>query len=164
MAPAAYFLTWHTYGTWLHGRQEGSVDRNHNTYGTPLKPRNDWLHRRERRLLTDAPLILNDLQRGVIDDTIRGVCEHKGWKLLALKVHPTHVHAVVAGAAPPAWILNTLKAQGARRLREKGVIPGAGKVWSRHGSTLWLWTPEAVAEKCAYVESGQGPDLPMRYE
>jgi hypothetical protein len=34
----AYFITFHTYGTWLHGTERGSVDRAHNTLGTPLLP------------------------------------------------------------------------------------------------------------------------------
>ena len=34
----AYFITFSTYGTWLHGtaKEEGSVDRRHNVYGTPF--------------------------------------------------------------------------------------------------------------------------------
>ena len=32
----AYFLTWTTYGTWLHGSAKGSVEKQHNVFGTPL--------------------------------------------------------------------------------------------------------------------------------
>ena len=32
--PLAYFLTFTTYGTWLHGREEGSVDRDNHVFGT----------------------------------------------------------------------------------------------------------------------------------
>jgi hypothetical protein len=36
--PLAYFITFHTYGTWIHGDDRGSVDRHHNLYGTPMLP------------------------------------------------------------------------------------------------------------------------------
>ena len=32
----AYFLTWTTYGTRLHGDQRGSIDAAHNTPGTDI--------------------------------------------------------------------------------------------------------------------------------
>ena len=35
----SYFLTFTTYGTWLHGDTRGSVDREHNIVETPyLEP------------------------------------------------------------------------------------------------------------------------------
>jgi hypothetical protein len=33
--PLAYFITFSTYGSWLHGEEKGSVDRAHNLPGTP---------------------------------------------------------------------------------------------------------------------------------
>ena len=33
--PLAYLITFRTYGTWLHGDARGSVDREHNVFGTP---------------------------------------------------------------------------------------------------------------------------------
>src|ERR1019366_10599368 len=38
MAPLAFFITFTTYGTWLHGRAPGSVDRQHNIPDTPFLP------------------------------------------------------------------------------------------------------------------------------
>ena len=35
-APFAYFITYHTYGTWLHGTERGSVDRRRSIPGTPV--------------------------------------------------------------------------------------------------------------------------------
>ena len=35
--PAGHFLTFRTYGTWLHGDARGSVDRFHNVPGEPLR-------------------------------------------------------------------------------------------------------------------------------
>jgi len=33
--PLAVFFTFRTYGTWLHGDERGSIDRNNNLYGVP---------------------------------------------------------------------------------------------------------------------------------
>ncbi|MGH9840991.1 MAG: hypothetical protein ACREEM_19730 [Blastocatellia bacterium] len=37
--PLAYLITFRCYGTWLHGDERGSVDRDHNIYRTPFLPR-----------------------------------------------------------------------------------------------------------------------------
>ncbi|HLF67316.1 MAG TPA: hypothetical protein VI522_06820 [Gammaproteobacteria bacterium] len=34
--PLAYFITFTTYGTWLHGNEKKSVDKHHNIYTAPL--------------------------------------------------------------------------------------------------------------------------------
>jgi len=34
--PLAYFLTFTTYGAWLHGQSPGSVDDEHNQIATPF--------------------------------------------------------------------------------------------------------------------------------
>ena len=36
--PLAYFLSFTCYGSWLRGRTPGSVDEDHNQYGTPFLP------------------------------------------------------------------------------------------------------------------------------
>ena len=36
--PLAFFITFTTYGAWLHGDDAGSVDRDHNEPDTPLLP------------------------------------------------------------------------------------------------------------------------------
>ena len=35
-----YLITFHTHGSWLHGAERGSVDREHNSYDTPFLPIN----------------------------------------------------------------------------------------------------------------------------
>ena len=36
--PLAYLITFHTYGSWLHGDAKGSVDREHSRYGGAFAP------------------------------------------------------------------------------------------------------------------------------
>jgi hypothetical protein len=39
--PLAYFISFRTYGTWLHGDERSSTDRFHNQYGSPFIPPNE---------------------------------------------------------------------------------------------------------------------------
>jgi hypothetical protein len=73
--PLAYFITFRSYGTWLHGDERGAVDRFHNFYGTPLLAVDpDW-HRQDEGLLKRCPVILSDLQRESVEHAIRETCE-----------------------------------------------------------------------------------------
>jgi hypothetical protein len=36
--PLAYFISFRSYGTWLHGDKRGAIDRVHNRYRTPYLP------------------------------------------------------------------------------------------------------------------------------
>ena len=110
--------------------------------------------------MKQRPVFLGPSQRAVIERTIREVVEHRGWTLHAVNVRTNHVHVVVTAAKEPERVMNDFKAYATRRLAEAGLLPTKAKVWSRHGSTLYLWTEPALLEKCRYVREGQGPDLP----
>ena len=59
----AYFITYHTYATWLHGQDEGSVDPEHNAPGTPFIPPDPELLSRDANNLKEPPLVLSVEQR-----------------------------------------------------------------------------------------------------
>jgi hypothetical protein len=42
-APLAYFISFLTYGTWLHEDKRASIDRFHNRYLAPYVPPNEKL-------------------------------------------------------------------------------------------------------------------------
>ena len=149
--PLAYFITFRTYGTWLHGDERGSFDRVQNRFGAvPIAP-SEKLQHFERDNLAQEAIILSDTQRVVVTQAIRGVCSYRGWELLAQNVRTNHVHAVIAADAKPERIMNSLKSWSTRRLREAGLVAADARVWSRHGSTVYLFAPEKVAEKINYV-------------
>jgi len=77
-----YFITFHTYATWLHGHPRGSVDRLHNIPGTPLLPADAQREAREARL-AELPASLDAPMRRVVDQTIREVAVHGSWILHA---------------------------------------------------------------------------------
>jgi hypothetical protein len=56
--PLAYFISFRTYGTWLHGDKRGSIDRFQNRYRSPyIRPNGKWQKYNEQRLKA-RPLIL----------------------------------------------------------------------------------------------------------
>ena len=73
---------------------------------------------------------------------IRGVCAHRGWKLLAAKVRRNHVHTVVEAEVPPERVMNVFKAYASRHLNGMRLQEPGPKRWARHGSTRWLWKPQ----------------------
>ena len=107
--PLAYLITFHTCGTWLHGDERGSVDRNHNRYATPQLIANTPRRRAESGRLAAPPLNLTAAMRSCVQTKIAEVCERKAWTLHELNVRTNHVHLVVSSAEPPERVLNVLK-------------------------------------------------------
>ncbi len=117
--PIAYLITFRTHGTWLHGDERGSISRHHNTYGTPKLPYTPaWLETNRERLI-DRPFILNARQRVLVRRSMRETCQIREWRLLAVNIRTNHAHAVVAAPSQaPGTVLNALKANATRSLRE----------------------------------------------
>jgi REP element-mobilizing transposase RayT len=152
----AYFITFRCYGTWLHGDARGSMDRHTNVYDTPALPPDPSWERRERTLMRHTPLFLTPVMRESVHSAIADLCEHHGWLLYALAVQSNHVHVVVAAAGQPAErVMAALKARATRDLRASGLIEPDRRVWSRHGSTRYVWTERDLDGACAYVINGQ---------
>lgn len=157
--PLAYLLTFHTHGTWLHGASRGSVDRLHNGYETELAAADPHRETVMRARMRGKPFTLSRVQRQSIGRTMTELCEFRGWNALAINVRTNHVHLVVEAAAAPEKVMNDCKAWATRRLREADLVAKDTKVWSRHGSTRYLWKQESVDHACTYVLEGQGVDL-----
>lgn len=154
--PLAYFLTWHTYGTWLHGREEGSVDRRNNRYGTPLIKPNAIRQAKARDRMKHEPVVLSIKARAIIEAVIREHCALRKWHIHALAVRTNHVHLVVdAGDVPPEQAVSQLKQWGTRRLREKSVIDAEQPVWSRQSSRRQLFEESALHNAICYTLEGQ---------
>ena len=156
-APLAYFLTWTCYGTWLHGDERGSVDRQHNVPGTAYLPPQPRRRQIESQRLTQAPVTLGPPARSVVEQAVRDHCRHRGWTLLAVNVRSNHVHVVVTCAPDvlPERALLEFKAWSTRRLRGAGHIRADAPVWTRHGSTRWINDSTSLNAAVAYVTEGQ---------
>ena len=151
-----YFITFRTYGTWLHGDERGSIDRDHNQVGEPLLGADENLESYRRRLLRTPPVVLNEECRARVETTLREVAAHRGWTIHALYVLSNHVHVVVETDEVPEKakaekVLSDFKAWATRRLRESGFLTDAVSVWEHHGSTRYLKSEEALSSACHYV-------------
>src|SRR5687768_634413 len=132
--PLAYFISFRTYGTWLHGDLRGSIDRLHNRYDSPYLPANkNWL-RHNQELMKSEPLILGAKQRASVETAIREACRIREWSLLAANVRTNHVHTVVTANQIPELVLNAFKANATRHLRAAGLWPSAFSPWADKGS------------------------------
>jgi REP element-mobilizing transposase RayT len=157
--PLAYFLTFTCYGTWLHGDERGSVDRNHNVPGSFFLAPDGERRTLEKNRLVEPPYLLDAPRREV---TLRAICEiagRKQWALHAVHVRSNHVHVVLTADGVPERVLNDLKTAASRRLNAAYPTEHGRTRWTRHGSTRYLWTEEAVAQKIRYVLDEQGEPM-----
>ena len=153
----AYFITFSTYGTWLHGTDKGSgsVDRRHNVYGTPFIPPDERREENASLRMTDPLYVLGETARTIVRDAIVALCEEKSWTLLALHVRTNHVHLVVSAEREPGRLMSDLKARASRELNRSGTDANA-KRWTRHGSNRHLFDETSVAAAVAYTLDEQG--------
>jgi REP element-mobilizing transposase RayT len=159
--PLAYFISFRTYGTWLHGDKRGSIDRFHNRYRSPYIPPNKNWRDHNQQQLKGKPLILRARHRKSVEAAIRETCDVRNWQLQATNVRTNHVHTVVsAGLKKPGIVLNAFKANATRQLRQEGLWPHSFSPWADKGSKRRLWNERSVAKAIDYVLNDQGDDLP----
>ena len=158
--PIGYLITFRSYGTWLHGDERGSVDRYHRAYGTAGLPPSELRRQRDRDLLKQPPVKLNSRQRPIVDSAIRDTCNIRKWKLWTVNVRTNHVHAVVTADKKPEAVLNALKANATRMMREARVWnSGELSPWAFRGSKKRPWDEKQLADAIAYVDCDQGEPL-----
>jgi REP element-mobilizing transposase RayT len=159
--PLAYFISFRTYGTWLHGDKRGSTDRHQNIYGAPhIAASERWEQHNERHLVAE-PVVLNAAQRRSVEFAMRDTCEHRSWFLRAINVRTNHVHTVISiGRTKSGLALNALKANATRQMRDDGNWQTPRTPWAAKGSQRCLWNERSVALAIDYVNNGQGRDLP----
>lgn len=151
--PLAYFLTWTTYATWLHGDRRGSVSHMYNVPLTPTRPPDPALEDIATAALASTPYVLSGNARAIVDAAIRAHCDVRIWRLHALNVRTNHVHVVVEcpPECAPEKAMNEFKAWSTRRLRAAGLLGDGARAWTRHGSTRWINTPDSLARAIEYV-------------
>ena len=156
--PIGYLITFRSYGSWLHG-ERGSVDRFHNVYGTPTLPANEKRRRYNLRLLKQRPVSLDPRKRAAVLGAIKETCEIRKWDLWASNIRSNHVHSVITAPCKPDRILNALKVNATRKMRESGCWRSDRTPWVRRGSKRYLWTEKDLNNAIAYVLYDQGEPL-----
>ena len=151
--PLAYFITWTCRGTWLHGDGRGSVDREHNAYGTAMIPPDATMYAKSAARLKQDSLELTAADRLLVAGAIKATCSHRGWTIHALAVRSNHVHSVVSADATPERVMHDLKAWSTRALRQSNHDFDNRPIWTRHGSTRYLFDEPALHGAIEYVVS-----------
>ena len=158
----AYFITFHTYGTWLHGtsKGKGSVDLGHNQYGEEFVAPDAQREAEARENMPQPPYTMSSAgEREIVCQAIISLCRQRGWQLLAVHVRTNHVHAVVQAGIDPGRVMSDMKARASRELTRAGFDDANRRRWTRHGSTLHLFDEAAVADKIDYTLNRQGAML-----
>jgi len=87
-----------------------------------------------------------------VETAIRQLAEQRQWQLHELNVRSNHVHvAVTADQETPEKVMADMKAKGTRALRESGWIERERKVWTEHGSTVYVFKEEHFHNVCRYI-------------
>jgi REP element-mobilizing transposase RayT len=156
-----YLITFRCYGTWLHGDERGSVDRRfYNRPGTSKIAPDIEKETRRATQLRGEPCVLDANKRRVVETAIREVCGVREYVLYAINVRTNHVHVVVGNSGKPERMMDSFKAYATKALRAAGMVGSGERVWSRHGSTRYLWTEEHIATAVEYATFGQGDEMP----
>lgn len=157
--PIAFFITFRSYGTWLHGDKRGSVDRVHRRFGTPRLAPSPLRENYERKLLVCPPVKLTKARRKAIERGISEACSVLKCRLWAFNIRTNHVPVVVSANCSSKRVRATLKANATRSMRESGCWQSSRTPWAAKGSRRFLWTEEQLIEAIDYVLYSQGDDL-----
>jgi len=158
--PLAFLITFRTYGTWLHGDERESVDTHgYNIFGAPRRPQNSELNRRMKSNSINDAFLLSQKCRSVVTDAVKSVCDYRGYLLYAANVRSNHAHTVVHARERPERLLNAFKANATRELRAAGLVSQEHRIWSRGGSTRYLWKRSDLDSAVDYVLYCQGDDF-----
>jgi REP element-mobilizing transposase RayT len=155
----AYFLTWHTYGSWLHGHEKGSVDPAHREFDQPFAEASEARRKLVQSEQLHPAMILSEDHRQHVQHAILETVSFRKWCLHACHIRTTHVHLIVSATESPEKVLNTFKSYGTRRLREHQLVDPEHSVWSRHGSTKYIWQEADLPPVIEYVVMRQGAPL-----
>ena len=157
----AYFITFTTYGTWLHGSGKGmgSVDRQHNEYGAQFVEPDAVREFGAREAMSQPVYTMDAPRREVVRNAIVGLAQEQGWRLLAVHMRSNHVHVVIDADRDPSRLMSDLKARASRDLTRAGFEESDRRRWTRHGSTKHLFTTPEVERKIEYTLDEQGTPM-----
>ena len=152
-----YFITFRTYGTWLHGDERGSVDASHNRYGQEYLAPSGRLREHRQGQMTWPPLIFDLTQRQCATETAIEVALHRGWVLHNVETRTNHLHLLIS--APDSVsvdkICNDIKARITRVLRERGLVEAKREVWAEGASKKHIFGPVSGERIDQYIKEFQ---------
>ena len=155
MTALAYFLTFTTYGTWLHGTEKGlgSVDRHSNVYGHDFVTPDPQRASQSQERMSQPIFVLSEPERRIVCEAIVSLASERQWNLLAVHVRTNHVHVVIRAEREPSRILSEFKARASKDLTLAGFDNVTRKRWTRHGSTIHLFDETVGSTKDSITHS-----------
>lgn len=157
--PLAYFITFRTYASWLHGDERLSVSRAQNVYQSPKINPNTNLKNQMQALQKQSSIIFTHLQGEIILNAAVDTCNQQGWRLYALHIRSNHVHLTVKADCKPESVMTKIKSRATFFLRKHSEFSKDQKIWSRHGSTKYIWSPESLYYSSDYTVERQGQKM-----
>ncbi len=154
--PLAFFITFTTYGSWLPGDERGWIDRSRISTGDAVRAGDPARHARNASSCSSRRVTLSGQMRAVVEQAIRATCVAAEWEVIALWVGQNHVHALVASGCSATRTLSRLKGQATFALRQASLLAPNSALWSRQGSTRYLWKQQSVTQVQYYIEQMQG--------
>jgi hypothetical protein len=128
-------------------------------FGSPSAKENSIKEAKAKQKMKQEPYLLDTTRRGIVLHSLKEVCKHRTWTLLAAHVRSNHVHIVVGANEPAERVVNTCKAYASRAVNAAGLDSADRSRWSRHGSTRHLYTSESITAAMHYVLCEQGEPM-----
>jgi len=167
----AYHLILTGYGHWLPNDPRGSSSRGfrsskildlgvmHRGQREEAPSREDLrgelrgFYRSAQPRLEHAMLIFDAAKRQVLADAFAQVIQGRRYTCFACAILTNHVHLVIRKHRDKAEdMIDTLKGESSRTLRERCDVPQAHPVWSSDDFKKFLYTPEDIVRTVRYVE------------
>ena len=162
--PFAYFFTFRTYATWLHGDARSSVDPKHNVYDTPRIKPNSSLHRAMADECLEDKFIMDKAYRKTVLKSIVDTCHYYRWHLDAAHIRSNHVHVILRSVAAKEDVRGKLKTYATRYLKKHHPeLLVRKKFWSDGGSDRNIWASEFLFATMYYVIEQQGEKMALYY-
>lgn len=143
---------------------KGSVDREHNEYGTPFVQSDPRREQWAREAMTQPAYVMSPAEREIVCRALVELARERSWQLWAVHVRSNYVHVVLSGEGDPDRIMSDLKGRASRNLNHAGFDSAERKWWTRHGSTKHLFHEEDVEEKIRYTLDQQGERMAWHAE
>jgi REP element-mobilizing transposase RayT len=109
--------------------------------------------------MSQQPYVLDAPRGKIVVDAIQEICSSREYTLWAAHARTAHVHVVVTASCEPETVMHALKAYSSRTLNHSGLDEVGRLRWARHGSTRYLWTPDALCAAIRYVVHEQGEPM-----
>jgi REP element-mobilizing transposase RayT len=113
--------------------------------------------------MSQKPVIFDNIQRRIVEEAIKEVCEHKNFFLHAVNARTNHVHAVISAQVKPELAAELFKKYSTRKLRDLSLAERDTRLWARGRSRKYLWKQEHLTAAIDSVLYGQG-DLPFEID